>query len=93
MPAQTIGGPRTGIRATRDAKKLLAGPADAVAYFGPNAMHAETNLANIEADLAALVPDLLDLPREEMTLRLEMLVRAYDPCISCSTHLLRVEFV
>ena len=51
------------------------------------------NLANIEADLAALVPDLLDLPREEMTLRLEMLVRAYDPCISCSTHLLEVEFV
>ncbi len=48
-----IGGPKTGIRATRDAKSLLAGPADAVAYFGPNAMHAETNLANIEAALRA----------------------------------------
>jgi len=23
---------------------------------------------------------------------LEMLVRAYDPCISCSAHLLRVRF-
>jgi coenzyme F420-reducing hydrogenase alpha subunit len=51
------------------------------------------NLGNIEADLRALVPTLLDLPREELTRRLEMLVRAYDPCISCSTHLLKVEFV
>jgi coenzyme F420-reducing hydrogenase alpha subunit len=24
---------------------------------------------------------------------MEMLVRAYDPCISCSTHLLNVKFV
>jgi coenzyme F420-reducing hydrogenase alpha subunit len=51
------------------------------------------NLGNIEADLRELVPTLLDLPREELSLRLEQLVRAYDPCISCSTHLLRVAFV
>ncbi|BCR06568.1 hydrogenase/sulfur reductase subunit alpha [Desulfuromonas versatilis] len=51
------------------------------------------NLANIEADLRALVPSLLGLPEAELTRRLEMLVRAYDPCISCSTHLLKVEFV
>lgn len=51
------------------------------------------NLGNIEADLRALVPALLDLPREALTSRLEQLVRAYDPCISCSTHLLEVDFV
>lgn len=50
------------------------------------------NLANIEADLRALVPTLLAGSREEMTHRLETLVRAYDPCISCSTHLLTVAF-
>ena len=50
------------------------------------------NLANIEADLAAYVPQILDKPKEEITLLLEMLVRAYDPCISCSSHLLEVEF-
>jgi coenzyme F420-reducing hydrogenase alpha subunit len=50
------------------------------------------NLGNIEADLRMLVPQLLDLPRAELTLRLESLVRAYDPCISCSTHLLTVAF-
>ena len=51
------------------------------------------NLANIENDLKALVPQLLDLPRAEMAQQLQMLVRAYDPCISCSTHALRVSFV
>lgn len=52
------------------------------------------NLANIEADLRALVPKLLDagLGKEEMTLKLEMLVRAYDPCISCATHFLDVSW-
>jgi coenzyme F420-reducing hydrogenase alpha subunit len=30
---------------------------------------------------------------KQMELGLEMLVRAYDPCISCSTHYLDVRFV
>jgi sulfhydrogenase subunit alpha len=51
------------------------------------------NLANIEADMRKLVPAILDRPKEEITLLMEMLVRAYDPCISCSTHLLKVDFV
>lgn len=50
------------------------------------------NLANLEADMRAFVPHILDKSKEEITLLLEMLVRAYDPCISCSTHLLEVEF-
>lgn len=51
------------------------------------------NLANIEADMRALVPQILDRPQNEIALALEMLVRAYDPCISCSTHMLDVKFV
>jgi coenzyme F420-reducing hydrogenase alpha subunit len=53
------------------------------------------NLANIEADMRAMMPDLLesDMTKEEMTLRLEMLVRAYDPCISCATHFLDIEWL
>jgi sulfhydrogenase subunit alpha len=51
------------------------------------------NLANIEADMRALVPEILDMPREDIVLRLEMLVRAYDPCISCSTHMVDVKFL
>lgn len=51
------------------------------------------NYANMEADMRALVPQILDRPQEEITHMMEMLIRAYDPCISCSTHFLDVEFV
>jgi coenzyme F420-reducing hydrogenase alpha subunit len=51
------------------------------------------NYANMEADMRALVPQILDRPHAEITLMMEMLIRAYDPCISCSTHFLNVEFV
>ncbi len=51
------------------------------------------NHQNIEEDLKVLVPSLAGKSKEEITLAMEMLVRSYDPCISCSTHLLEVEFV
>jgi coenzyme F420-reducing hydrogenase alpha subunit len=53
------------------------------------------NQGHIEKDLALFAPSVLALPHEEATRRLEQLVRAYDPCISCATHFLdlRVERV
>jgi coenzyme F420-reducing hydrogenase alpha subunit len=44
------------------------------------------NHANIQKDMDALVPLISGLSEKEMELKLSMLVRAYDPCISCSTH-------
>ncbi len=51
------------------------------------------NLANIDDDMKKLVPEIIDNSKEEITKKLEMLVRAYDPCISCSVHLLDVDFI
>ncbi len=51
------------------------------------------NHANIQKDFEAFVPQIIDRPQDEIRLLLEMLVRAYDPCISCSTHFLDVAFV
>jgi coenzyme F420-reducing hydrogenase alpha subunit len=51
------------------------------------------NHGNIELDLKALLPRVLDNTEKEIELSLEMLVRAYDPCISCSTHCIQVHFV
>jgi coenzyme F420-reducing hydrogenase alpha subunit len=51
------------------------------------------NTGNIEYDLKKLVPEILDRSEEEITLAAEMLVRSYDPCISCSVHLLNIRFV
>ncbi|NTU41913.1 MAG: Ni/Fe hydrogenase subunit alpha [Nitrospirales bacterium] len=50
------------------------------------------NLNNIEHDMKKLVPEIMDKTDEDITLHLEMLARAYDPCISCSTHLVKVNF-
>ncbi len=44
------------------------------------------NHANIQKDFEALVPRFMDRSEAEVRLLLEMLVRSYDPCISCSTH-------
>ncbi len=51
------------------------------------------NVANVEADMRAMIPGIMYKPQPEIAQRLEMLVRAYDPCISCSTHMLNVQFV
>ena len=46
------------------------------------------NHANIHHDLQALVPLLAaeGVGEEEISKKAQMLVRAYDPCISCSVH-------
>ncbi|MFA5314478.1 MAG: nickel-dependent hydrogenase large subunit [Candidatus Omnitrophota bacterium] len=52
------------------------------------------NINNLEADMKKIVPEIVGTQdEEEMRLTLEMLARAYDPCISCSTHLLDVRFI
>jgi coenzyme F420-reducing hydrogenase alpha subunit len=51
------------------------------------------NHGNIDLDMKALLPTLLDKKEKEIELTLEMLVRAYDPCISCSTHAVKIHFL
>jgi len=51
------------------------------------------NHANIQKDFEKLVPEILGEGEDSIRLKLEMLVRAYDPCVSCSTHMLDVQFV
>ena len=51
------------------------------------------NHGNIQKDFEALVPQIMDRGQDEIRQMLEMLVRAYDPCISCSTHFLNIEFI
>ena len=51
------------------------------------------NHANIQDDFEKMVPEILDEDEDSIRQKLEMLVRSYDPCISCSTHMLDVQFV
>ncbi len=49
------------------------------------------NQASIEEDLTSFIGGYLDLPDDALRHRCEQTVRNYDPCISCSTHFLRLE--
>ncbi|MBC8351139.1 MAG: Ni/Fe hydrogenase subunit alpha [Planctomycetes bacterium] len=49
------------------------------------------NQAQIESDLRDWVPYALSDDEAATSRRLENLVRCYDPCISCSTHFLKVK--
>lgn len=49
------------------------------------------NQVNIEKDLRISAENLKGEPTESLRNKLEMVVRAYDPCISCAVHLVRVE--
>lgn len=48
-----VGLPETGLAASRDVEAVLAREAEAVCYFGPSGLHAETNLRNVTAALHA----------------------------------------
>ena len=47
------------------------------------------NLRNVEDQMRATVRDASRVTDETLQHRLEMVARAYDPCISCSVHVLR----
>lgn len=59
------------------------------------------NQINIERDIAILVQNLIDKPeyaegspeaKDKINLEIEKLIRAYDPCMSCAAHFLKVEW-
>ena len=51
------------------------------------------NHANIQKDFEKLVPMFMHEGQDALRQKMEMLVRSYDPCVSCSTHYLDVKFV
>lgn len=54
----------------------------------------QQNQINIELDVKELVQNTLGkLTKEQIQYELEKLIRSYDPCISCATHFLKVNWV
>ncbi len=52
------------------------------------------NQVKIEKDVGGLVQQKLDegMKKEDIPLEVEKLIRAYDPCMSCATHFLKVKW-
>ncbi len=64
--------------------------ADGLIKFAKITPPTAQNYPRMEADLWKLAPDVLALPHKEASLACEHLIRSYDPCISCSTHFLKL---
>ncbi|MGE5554296.1 MAG: Ni/Fe hydrogenase subunit alpha [Betaproteobacteria bacterium] len=90
----TWSSPRTGTAATEVPRGTLyhsydfdaQGRVAAADVITPTAQ----NLANVEKDLRAAAERLAGKPEAELVSNFELIVRAYDPCISCSVHLIRL---
>jgi coenzyme F420-reducing hydrogenase alpha subunit len=51
------------------------------------------NQVNMEEDIARLVEESLPTKsKEEIQFEIEKLIRAYDPCISCASHFLKIKW-
>jgi coenzyme F420-reducing hydrogenase alpha subunit len=51
------------------------------------------NQLNIEADIMKIVQDNLDkMDKDQIAHEIEKLIRAYDPCMSCAAHFLKVNW-
>ncbi len=50
------------------------------------------NQINIEKDIKELVEKHLDWTKERIQQEIERLIRAYDPCMSCAAHFLRMKW-
>ncbi len=66
--------------------KLLNGKVDFADYIIPTTQ----NLDDMEKYMKVAAENLLKMKEENLELPLEMIMRAYDPCISCSVHMVRV---
>lgn len=68
--------------------------ADGIVKKGEIVVPTGQNQINIEEDISQLVESLLpDTPKDKIALEIEKLIRAYDPCMSCAAHFLKVNWL
>ncbi|MEM4397092.1 MAG: Ni/Fe hydrogenase subunit alpha [Candidatus Woesearchaeota archaeon] len=53
----------------------------------------QQNQINIENDIKTFVENNLEMDKEKMSLEIEKIIRAYDPCMSCATHFLKINWL
>ena len=53
----------------------------------------QQNQINIEHDIRHFVEGNIEINKDKMALEIEKIVRAYDPCMSCATHFLKINWL
>ncbi|MCX6736392.1 MAG: nickel-dependent hydrogenase large subunit [Candidatus Parcubacteria bacterium] len=74
--------------------KVVLG-ADGIIKEGEVIVPTGQNQVNIEEDIGRLVEKLLveGMPEDKIPMEIEKLIRAYDPCMSCGAHFLKVNWI
>jgi len=65
---------------------------DGVIRQGRIIVPTQQNQINMERDIKNLVERNIEMERHQLEHEIEKLIRSYDPCISCATHFLRVNW-
>ncbi|MBU1034419.1 MAG: nickel-dependent hydrogenase large subunit [Patescibacteria group bacterium] len=67
---------------------------DGIVQGGEVVVPTGQNQINIEEDIACLVQNLLPkATKDKIEFEIEKLIRAYDPCMSCAAHFLKVNWI
>ena len=69
---------------------LVTGP---TGHGKSTTLAAMINQINMERDIAKLVQDNISMKKEKIEYEIEKLIRAYDPCMSCASHFLKVNWM
>ncbi len=72
---------------------MLSVGADGNVKYGNLVIPTAQNQRHMEKSIKDLVPGILHKPRKDVEWEIEKLIRAYDPCMSCAAHFLRVRWV
>lgn len=60
--------------------------------YGRIIVPTQQNQITMERAIGELVEQNIDLPKDKIVFEIEKLIRAYDPCMSCASHFLKVKW-
>lgn len=94
-PTKIVPRASTGIGATEAPRGILFHKymfdKSGVCTFANITTPTSQNLLNLQEAIKLRLPAILDKSEDEIKCEIEKLIRAYDPCISCSTHFLEMK--
>ena len=66
-----------------------------IVTFADLCIPTQQNIIHLEKDIAAYVEYLLkqNKTKQQISMQVEKMIRAYDPCMSCATHFLKINWV
>jgi len=65
---------------------------EGIIKFADLCIPTQQNIILMEKDIASYIELIITLPKDKISYEVEKLIRAYDPCMSCATHFLKINW-